>query len=77
MIFFYILVWKYILPGIVYQATVKKSETKHSGTYIGLTSDQFKLRYRNHFKEGITTKVGRDLTSDVTLSPARNLGRSL
>ena len=33
----------------------KKSETKHSCTYGGLTSDPFKLRYGNHFKEGITT----------------------
>ena len=31
---------------VVYQATVKTKDTKE--TYIGLTANQFKARYRNH-----------------------------
>ena len=38
--------WK----GIVYQATVKESDTNNIDTYIGLTADPFKTRYNNHTK---------------------------
>ena len=35
---------KCILPEIVYQATVKESETNNVETYLGLTADPFKIR---------------------------------
>ena len=35
-----------LVNEVVYQATVKTKDTKE--TYIGLTSNQFKARYRNH-----------------------------
>ena len=38
------------MEGIVYQATVKESETNNIETYIGLTADPFKNRYGNHLK---------------------------
>jgi hypothetical protein len=41
---------KCILEGIVYQATVKESESNKTETYIGLTADPFKARYNNHTK---------------------------
>ena len=39
-----------ILEGIVYQATVRESDTNNIETYIGLTADPFKARYNNHTK---------------------------
>ena len=41
---------KCILEGIVYQATVKESETNNIEAYIGLTADPFKKRFGNHLK---------------------------
>ena len=35
-----------LVNKVVYQATVKTKDTKE--TYIGLTANQFKARYRNH-----------------------------
>ena len=35
---------KCIFEGIIYQATVKESETNNSESYIGLTADPFKIR---------------------------------
>ena len=34
--------------SVVYQATVKRHDTNSSETYIGLTENDFKTRYRNH-----------------------------
>ena len=38
------------MEGIVYQATVKETETNNIETYIGLTADPFKKRYSDHLK---------------------------
>ena len=34
--------------SVIYQATVKRHDTNTSETYIGLTENTFKTRYRNH-----------------------------
>ena len=34
--------------SVIYQATVKRHNTNTSETYIGLTENDFKTRYRNH-----------------------------
>ena len=34
--------------SVIYQATVKRHDTSTSETYIGLTENDFKTRYRNH-----------------------------
>ena len=50
---------------VVYQATIKTKDTKE--TYIGLTANQFKARYRNHQmsfrheKRRNQTKLSKDL----------------
>ena len=35
-------------PSVVYQATVKRKDNNTKETYIGLTENDFKTRYRNH-----------------------------
>ena len=35
-------------PSVVYQATVKRKDNNTRETYIGLTENDFKTRYRNH-----------------------------
>ena len=34
--------------SIIYQATIKRKDNNTSETYIGLTANDFKTRYRNH-----------------------------
>ena len=34
--------------SVIYQATVKRNDNNTSETYIGLTENAFKTRYRNH-----------------------------
>ena len=35
-------------PSVIYQATVTRKENNKTETYIGLTENDFKTRYRNH-----------------------------
>ncbi|CAH3145138.1 unnamed protein product [Porites lobata] len=35
-------------PAVIYQATVTRKDTNTTETYIGLTANDFKTRYRNH-----------------------------
>jgi hypothetical protein len=39
---------KCLTEGIVYQTTVTREDTMKCETYVGLTENQFKTRYRNH-----------------------------
>ena len=42
--------------SVIYQATVKRHNTNTSETYIGLTENEFKTRYRNHIASFRHTK---------------------
>ena len=35
-------------PSVIYQATVTRKDNNTTETYIGLTENDFKTRYRNH-----------------------------
>ena len=35
-------------PSVIYQATVIRKDNNTTETYIGLTENDFKTRYRNH-----------------------------
>ena len=37
-----------LATGVVYQATVTRSDNNTSETYVGLCEDKFKFRYNNH-----------------------------
>ena len=50
--------------GVVYQATVTRTDTNTSETYVGLTGDTFKARFRNH-KSNFKIKAQ---TPETTLS---------
>ena len=39
---------KCLTESVIYQATVTRSDTTKQETYVGLTENQFKTRYRSH-----------------------------
>ena len=40
--------WKCLAKAVIYQATVTRANTGEPKTYVGLTANDFKSRYRNH-----------------------------
>ena len=37
-----------LTSGVVYQAKIRRKDNDKFETYVGLTADDFKTRYRNH-----------------------------
>lgn len=53
---------KCLTPGVIYQATVTRADNHKSETYIGLTENTFKTRYRGH-KNSFKHKRKRNATT--------------
>ena len=59
--------FKTLQSSVIYQATVKRHNTNTSETYIGLTANEFKTRYRNHIasfrhaKHRNSTELGKHI----------------
>ena len=57
--------------SIIYQATVKRNDNDATETYIGLTENDFKTRFRNHTSSSVTQNTGTLLNLANTSGPSK------
>ena len=57
--------------SVIYQATVTRKDNNTTETYIGLTENDFKSRYRNHTAYALFQKQKLHRTQQAYLDPQR------